>query len=306
MGGIFTGFAVIGAVIAVGYLAERFSIAGKGGQFALTRTAFFITNPALLFTVLAQADLTVVLSVYVPLALLTALATALVYVLISRLFFRRPVSETAIGAMSSSYVNANNMGIPIALYALGTADPVVPVLLVQLLVLAPVYLLILDLASGRKVSVGSILAQPFRNPMIIASFLGVLVAWSGVRLPEPLWAPLDMLGGAAVPLVLLAFGMSLRGSRPLGPGANRPDVVTALALKLLLMPALTYLAAHFLFGLCDDLLLGAVIMASLPSAQNAFLFASRFQRGVPIARDVVLLSTVLSAPILVLAAWLLT
>ena len=52
------------------------------------------------------------------------------YVAASSLWFRRPLAETAIGTMASSYVNANIIGIPITVYALGDSTPVAPVLLV--------------------------------------------------------------------------------------------------------------------------------------------------------------------------------
>lgn len=305
MTGVLTGFAVVSAVILVGYVAGRFQIAGPHAAQALTRTAFFITNPALLFTVLAKSDLSGALSAYAPIALLLAGISAGLYVLSSRIWFKRAAAETAIGAMASSYVNANNIGIPIAVYALGSAAPVAPVLLVQLLLLAPLYLTILDTASGRKTSVRIIATQPFRNPMIIASFLGVLASVTGIKLPTPVWEPLEMLGGAAVPLVLMAFGMSLHGSRPLQVRQGRVDVIVATVLKSVVMPAIAYLLGRFLFHLQPPHVLAVVVMAALPTAQNVFLFASRYQRGVAVARDAALLTSVLAIPVLIMAAWLL-
>jgi predicted permease len=267
--------------------------------------AFFVTNPALLFTVLADADLASVFSEYMPIALISSLAIAVLYVLISRFLFRRPAAETAIGAMASSYVNANNIGIPIALYALGDVTPVAPVLLVQLLLLAPLYLTVLDLTSSRKPSFRAFLTQPFRNPMIIASLLGVAVAATGFRPPDPVWDSLVLLGGAAVPMVLLSFGMSLPGSRPLRRSPDRLQVLTATALKSALMPVAAYLTAHHLFGLDGHKLLAAVVVSALPTAQNVFMFASRYGRGIPLARDTVLLSSVLAIPALIVVAALL-
>jgi malonate transporter and related proteins len=303
--GVLIGFAILGFVIFVGYLAGRYQIAGPHAGNALTRTAFFITNPALLFTVLAEADLAVVVSVYAPIALLTAALTAGAYILLSRIWFPRPVAATAVGAMSSSYVNANNIGIPIAVYALGTATPVAPVLLVQLLILAPLYLLILDLASGRRASAKNLLTQPLRNPMIIASFAGVALSASGLQLPEPVWEPIRMLGGAAVPLVLMAFGMSLHGSRPLQTVDERTEALVATALKSAVMPLFTYLVGHYLFRLDSAHLFAAVIMAALPTGQNVFMIASRYERGVGIARETVLLSSILAVPALLVTTSLL-
>jgi malonate transporter len=305
MGGVLIGLAVIGVVIAVGYIAARCGLGGEPTVSALTRIAFFITNPVLLFTVVLESDVSAVFSAYVPLALVTALVTALLYVGISRLFFRRPLAETAVGAMASSYVNANNIGIPITLYALGDATPVAPVLLVQLLLLAPLVLTLLDLSAAGRFSPKLMLTQPFRNPMIIATLLGAVLAAFDVELPEPVMAPLTLLGGAAVPVVLLAFGMSLRGSRMLGSGGHRAEILTATALKSAGMPLVAYLVGRFLFNLDEQMLLGVVLMAALPPAQNVFLFASRYGRGMAVARETILLSTAAAAPVLVLVVWLL-
>lgn len=305
MGGVLVGLAVIGVVIAVGYVAARCGLGGEPTISALTRTAFFITNPVLLFTVVLKSDISVVFSAYVPLALITAAVTALLYVTASLLWFRRPMAETAVGAMASSYVNANNIGIPITLYALGDATPVAPVLLVQLLLLAPLVLTVLDLSSAGRFSPRLMLTQPFRNPMIIATLLGAVLAAFHVRLPEPVMAPLTLLGGAAVPVVLLAFGMSLRGTKMLRGGGHTPEILVATVLKSAVMPVVAFVVGHFLFNLERHMLLGVVLMAALPPAQNVFLFASRYGRGVAVARETILISTAAAAPVLVLIVWLL-
>ncbi|MBT2249429.1 AEC family transporter [Arthrobacter sp. BHU FT2] len=305
MGGVLVGLAVIGVVIAVGYVAARCGLGGEPTVSALTRIAFFITNPVLLFTVVLESDVSVVFSAYVPLALLTALITALLYVGASRIWFRRPLADTAVGAMASSYVNANNIGIPITLYALGDATPVAPVLLVQLLLLAPLVLTVLDLSAAGRFSPRLLLTQPFRNPMIIATLLGAVLAAFHVKLPEPVLAPLTLLGGAAVPVVLLAFGMSLRGTRMLRSGGHTAEILTATALKSAVMPAVAYVVGRFLFNLEPHMLLAVVLMAALPPAQNVFLFASKYGRGMAVARETILISTAAAAPVLVLIVWLL-
>jgi predicted permease len=221
VGGVVSGILIVSAVIAVGYLAARFRILGPEVQGALTRTAFYITNPALLYTVVAGSDIRAALGTDAPLALLSAAAVGLLYWLLSFLFFRRPAAETAVGAMASSYANANNIGIPVSLYAVGTAQHVAPVLLVQLLVLAPFYLTLLGIFGGARISWKKVLLQPLSNPMIIASALGVVVAVTGWTAPDLLQKPIDMLAGGAVPMVLLAFGLSLAGGS--AAEGRRPD-----------------------------------------------------------------------------------
>jgi predicted permease len=305
LGGV-AGVIIVAAVIAVGYLAARLRILGPDVQDALTRTAFFITNPALLFTVLAGSDIRAALTTDAPLALLSATLAGLLYWLLSFLFFRRPAAETAVGAMASSYANAINIGIPVSLYAVGTAQHVAPMLLVQLVVLAPFYLTVLGLASGATLSWKKVLLQPVSNPMIIASGLGVAVALTGWTAPDLVQEPIDMLAGAAVPTVLLAFGLSLAGRAPLQRGDGRAEALVATAIKLAGMPLIVWLLGKYLFALDGQHLLAMVILAAIPTAQNVFLFASPYGHGTTVARDVILCTTLLSGGALLAIAWLLT
>ncbi len=305
MVGVVSGILIVASVIAVGYLAARLRVLGPEVQGALTRTAYYITNPALLFTVVAQSDIRAALGTDAPLALLSAAAVGLLYCLLSFLFFRRPVAETAVGAMASSYANANNIGIPVSLYAVGTAQHVAPVLLVQLLVLAPFYVTVLGLAARSKISWRKLLCQPFTNPMIIASGLGAAVALTGWTIPGLLQKPIDMLAGGAVPMVLLAFGLSLAGKAPLQKGDGRIESLAATALKLVGMPVIVWALGRFVFGLDGEHLLALVIMGALPTAQNVFLFAAPYGRGEIVARDVILCTTVLCSGSLLAIAWLL-
>jgi malonate transporter len=305
MGGVVVGFAIIAFVIVVGYIAARFGVGGPTAPFVLNRIAFFVTNPALLFVTLARADLHVVFSTQVVVAAVAALVAGGAFVLLSRLFFRRGAAETTIGALGAGYVNANNIGLPVAVYVLGNASYVAPVLLLQLIVFAPIALTVLDATSRGSVSVRSILTQPIRNPMIIASLLGILVDLSGLQIPDAVFQPFVLLGGAAVPLVLMAFGMSLYGSRPLRSDHGRVEILTAALLKSAVMPAVAFLVAWLVFGLHGQSLFAAVALAALPTAQNVYNFAARYERGVAIARDTVLLTTVLAIPALLLIAALL-
>jgi malonate transporter len=300
--GVLIGFSIIGFVILVGYIVQRSGIAGDGAGHVLGRIAFFVTTPALLFTVLAHADVALLFSRFSLTAFIAVLTGAVLFLLLTRLFFRTSVAETALGAASASYANTNNIGLPVAIYVLGNAQYVAPVLLMQLLILAPTVLGILDASTSRRVSVLSILTQPFRNPIIIASLLGVLVAIFGITLPEPVLAPLEILGGAAIPMVLLAFGMSLPGQRLLKAGSGRKQVLVASAIKVVVMPVTAYLIGRFVFDLSSIELFAVTTISALPTAQNVYNFAARYDSAMVVTRDVVLLTTIASLPVLFLLA----
>lgn len=302
--GVLTGFAIIGVVIGVGYVVGRTEILGEHAPFVLSRIAFFVLSPFLLFLVISAADVRVLFSSLLAASAIAAVTSGLLFALVAALLWRRPASETVIGTLASGYVNANNIGIPVAVYVLGSPAFAAPVILLQMLVFAPIALTILDVREHGTVSWRRVVLQPLRTPITIASILGVIVAVSGITLPDAVLAPFEVIGAAAVPIVLLAFGMSLHGQRPLSVGSSRRDIILASVLKIAVMPTVAWLAGT-LIGLDRFQLFAVTVLAALPSAQNVFNYAQRYGRGVILARDVVLITTIASLPALVLIAALL-
>ncbi|OIJ91206.1 AEC family transporter [Streptomyces colonosanans] len=305
MQGVLTGFAVIAVVIGVGYaIGRRGSLGDQGGE-VLTTLAFQVATPALLFTTLARADLSVVFSSRL---LVTALSTAaaggaFVTVGVVR---RWGVGRTTIGALCSSYVNAGNLGIPIAAYVLGDASLVAPVLLFQQIVVTPVALTVLDLSgAGEKGALWQRLLTPLRNPIAVGALTGVLTSATGLHVPGPVMEPLTLIADMSVPAVLLAFGIALRGSTAPGRGRDRHLVLLSVALKSLGQPLAAWALATGVFGLHGAELLDVVVTSALPAAQNLFTYASRYRVGESLAQQSILLSTLLSVPVLVGVAALL-
>ncbi|WAX78302.1 AEC family transporter [Streptomyces sp. KMM 9044] len=305
MQGVLSGFLVIAVVIGAGYLIGRRGYLGRQGHEVLTKLAFHVASPALLFTILAEADLSLVFSGRL---LVTALSTAAVAGVFVAVGAARGwgVGRTTIGALCSSYVNSGNLGIPIAVYVLGDASLVAPVLLFQLVGVTPVALTILDLATaGEKQPLWRRLLTPLRNPVALGSLTGVAVSASGIGIPGPVMDPLTLIGNMAVPAVLLAFGISLRGSSPPLRGGQRGAVLLAVALKSVGQPAVAWILAVTVFGLRGAQLLDVVVTSALPAAQNIFTYASRYRVGETLAREAILVSTLLSVPVLVVVAALL-
>ena len=306
MQGVLTGFAVIAVVIGVGYLIGLRGYLGDHGREVLTKLAFHVASPALLFTTLARADLSVIFSSRLLVTALSTAAAAGVFVAVG-VVRGWGLGRTTIGALCSSYVNSGNLGIPIAVYVLGDASLVAPVLLFQLVGVTPVALTVLDLASGEgeKGPLWRRLLTPLRNPIAVGSLAGVAVSAAGLKVPAPVMDPLTLIGGMSVPAVLLAFGISLCGSTMPGRGPDRQLVLLSVALKSVGQPAAAWALAAGVFGLHGAQLLDVVVTSALPAAQNLYTYASTYGVGERLARDSILVSTVLSVPVLVGVAALL-
>jgi len=303
--GVLSGFAVIAVVIGVGYVIGRRGFLGTQGSAVLTKLAFHVASPALLFTTLARADLSVVFSERLLVTALSTAAVAGIFIAVG-VVRRWGVARTTIGALCAGYVNAGNLGIPIAVYVLGDASLVAPVLLFQLIGVTPVALTILDLSTtGGKLPLWRRLLTPLRNPIALGSLAGVAASASGITVPGPVMDPVTLIGNMAVPAVLLAFGISLRGSTlPLRDG-ERGTVLLAVALKSAGQPLAAWALAAGLFGLTGPPLLDVVVTSALPAAQNLYTYAATYGVGERLARDAILISTALSVPVLVVVAALL-
>ena len=377
MADVVAGLAVFGAVIAVGWLLVRTRAVPADADGVLTRVCFFAATPALLVTTLSRADLTSVLSRSTAVAVAAELAAIVSAWCLHRLVLRRPTAEATIGALASGYVNAANLGIPVAVLVLGDAATIAPILLLQLLVLTPIPFTVLDAVTRRgNPSRLATLTVPLRNPLLWGVVAGTAANLGGVNLTE--WGGghpaqgLEMLGRVAVPLMMLALGMSLAGApRPLrnlvpeeaapslqgspartvqspqsarqsqeplaaeavseaheintaggrpprveeepahgarstsqrGAG-RRSDLWLAVGWKLAVMPGLAVVVG-LAAGLSGGQLLAPVVTAALPTAQNVFMYASRYGAAKDLARDAVLLTTAGFVPVVLLAAALL-
>ena len=320
MGAVLSGFSVVWLIIAVGYVLGRIGALGPEARVVLSRVAFFVASPCLLFITISGSPIREVLGPQFAIAALSAFTVLVIFLVVGRflLLRGRPVGDLLIGGMSASLVNSANLGFPIAAYVLGDISLAAPVVMFQLALYTPIYVALLDQLSARRSTTQRVrpgartevlrrLAQTMLNPMIIGCVLGLLFSWQNWRLPQQLHEPVELLAGASIPVMLLAFGLSMVGSRPLDKATGRRrDVLAAAVLKLLIHPLLAYVIAAFLFGLDGAMLFAAVVMASLPTAQNVLVASVRYGVGETIARDTVLVTTVLGIPSMAVVALLLT
>ena len=305
--GVLAGFFVVWCIILVGMFVGRRGVLGENARPVLSALTFFVASPALLFDTLSKANVHDVFAAPLLVAAVGAVATAGLFFVIVRFLLKRSLPESLISSMSASLANSANLGIPIAVYVLGDASYVAPLLIFQLAFFTPLFLMALDATtSTHRTTPLSFVLMILRNPMIVGSGLGLAVAATGWQVPPLVMEPIHLIGGAAIPAMLLAFGMSLNGSRPLQASAGRRiDTLLACGFKLVVHPLLAYLFARFALHLEDQALFAVVVTSALPTAQNVFVIASRYRTGLAVAKDTVLVTTVVAVPAMIVVALLL-
>lgn len=307
MVGVLQGFFVVWVIILVGWFVGRQRILGENARQVLSALTFFVASPALLFETLSKAELREVFAEPLLVTAVAAISSALAFFGIVKLLLKRALPEALMSSMAASLANSANLGIPIAVYVLGDASYVAPLLIFQLAFFTPLFLMILDAStSSHRTTPAGFVLMILRNPMIVGSALGLLVAGMDWQVPDLLLEPIHLIGGAAIPAMLIAFGMSLNGSKPLqASSARRLDTLLASAFKLVLQPAIAYLFARFALGMEGQALFAVVVISSLPTAQNVFVAASRYSTGLTVAKDTVLITTVVAVPAMIGVALLL-
>lgn len=309
MGSVVVGFTTILVVVLVGALLAHLGVVDARGQRVVADVSFFAALPALMVLTISRVELDRELAANLLASAASLLTVFAVYALVARLLWRRPAGETLIGALSSGYVNAGNLGIAVTGFVIGDPSVVVPTLLLQMLLLQPASLAVLDSLAARDGSRGGLpRTSPWRrvltNPLTLASATGVVLAATGWRLPVVVEAPLSLLAGAAIPAMLISYGVSLRLNPPPGRSGHNAQVGLATVLKLVVQPLVAWAVATSL-GLQGVALLGVVMTAALPTAQNIFLLSTRYRTGESVAREVIAVTTLACLPVSLLIALLL-
>ena len=292
---IFFKLLAIFMVVGLGWVAGKLNWLGHPDNSDPARTlsnaAFYIFVPALLFRTTARIDFRTLpwgtlAAFFVPVMLLLILVYAW-----QRRWNRSGRLATAapsVRAISATFGNTVQVGIPIATALFGEAGLSIHIAVMSLHALALLSVLTvlveLDLARERRQlgharsNLAATLATTARNTIIHPVVLPVLtgLVWNIALPPLPTIADeiLLTLSQAVVPLCLVLIGMSLAyyGTRSAAKGA----VVLALV-KLLVLPALVLIVAHWGFGLSGLPLAVIVMMAALPIGSNALLFSQRYE-----------------------------
>ena len=213
-----------------------------------------------------------------------------------RAYGARAIGAAGFGILgfSSCFSNGVFLAVPLTIAAFGPAAAAPALLLVTLdimLFVIVTFLLELGAVGGGKAAAkagGAIV----RNPVIIATAIGLGLAFADTDLPPLIGTFVDFVAPAAAPTALFALGATL-ALRPVSRAAAAPAGVMVF-LKMAAQPAL---AALILFNLPSiDPLWRAVgvLFAAGPIGMNAYLFARRYEVGVAPVSTAIVVSTGLS------------
>lgn len=236
-------------VMALGYGARCLGWIRREEILNINKIAFRIFLPCLLFYNVYCSDLSgsfdPLLIAYAVGGVLVSFALALGYTLLAeKLPERRGVMIQ--GMFRSNYVI---MGIPVATALLGADQLGTVSILIAIIV--PIFnmmsIIVLEVFRGQKPKPLHILGQIAKNPLVIASVLGVLALAAKIRLPYILEKTVQSVSGIASPLQLFLLGAFFQFS---GLRRYARELTAVVAAKLVVFPGL-FLGLGALLGFRD-------------------------------------------------------
>jgi malonate transporter len=292
--------APIFGLVALGYGAARARLVSSEAGNALSEYVFVLAIPALLFRIVATADVPALnpfpfwIAYFGALTICWALAGFL-----ARRDGRDP-REAAVIGFSAAQSNTVLVGIPMILGTIGEAGAIATILLLAVhlpLTMTAVTLLIARGESGAGAWKG-LLRSLVTHPILVAIGAGLLWRQLGVPTPDLMRTLLKYLADSAAPCALVAMGMSMTRVSLAG---NRRMIGLIAAIKLVLHPLLVYVLTVHVLSLPPPIAAAAILFAACPSGINAFLVAERYRVGASIASGAITLSTLLAVVTMTLA-----
>jgi predicted permease len=287
------GFKPIAAVIPV------FLLVGAGFAFAnykrislapVTEIIVYLATPCLVFTSLASrplflADITILF--------LGACGMIGGVGILVRVYFALFKFYSRGFVLPAIFMNSGNIGIPLALFALGEPGLQRATLLFVIISLFQNTLGIYIVSRRRD------WREIFRLPLIYVTVLGLAFNLGRIPIPDVIFEPLRMLGHSTIPLMLVSLGYRLRDLRTMTWGHSLGGAM----LRMLGGLATGYAVVALLDaeGVNRQLIL---LYSCLPSAVINFILTEKYQEDPDLAASIILLTTVFSVVAIPAVLWL--
>ena len=196
-------------------------------------------------------------------------------------------------ALPALFMNAGNMGIPLAFFAFGQAG-------LQRATLMFVIITFLQYSLGIYILHGrGNWRESFRLPLIYAAVAGLMINLAQVKIPEILLQPVAMLGQATIPIMLISLGYRLHEVESLQWGhALGGAMVRIFGGFAAANIAVNLIGAE---GVNRQVLL---LYGALPAAVINFVLTEKYGQDPALAASIVVISTFISVLTIPIVFWI--
>lgn len=278
-------------LVLVGFGVKRLGLIGSQGQKNMNDLVIYVILPCNILHAFMNSPVEGRLVYYLEVLAISLGIQAFCVVYGKLVFKKEPEGRNKCLRYGTICSNAGFLGNPIAEGIYGAEG----------LVLASIYLIpqrIMMWTSGLAVFTGSsnrkaTIQKVLTHPCIVMSELGILLMFTGWKLPEGIAGAVDAIGNCNTAMSMMAVGMIL-ADIDLKEFWDK-TVVKFTIHRLIVIPTAVYLVCRFLpldrnaFGIC-------VLLAAMPAGATTSILAEKYGVDAPFATKMVIFSTLLSLP----------
>lgn len=284
-----TQVSILYIMIAIGFVCDKAKLFTEKAARMLVDFLLYIVVPCMLVRSFTKIELTRHNLLMFLLSLLLAFTTHFIAIALNLPFFRKKNDENPIYKYASIYGNVGFMALPLASEILGNegvfycANGVIAFNIITF-----IHGVKIMNRDGFKLNLKNLVL----NPGIISVIIGLPLFLLQVKLPVLIEQPMSYLAELNTPLAMLIFGTYLANT-DLKTMFTDKKIYLAAFLKLLAMPLLC-IGIYHICGVSGTLLVACAITACVPSANNTFMFASKYGRDTGLASKTVALVSLFS------------
>ena len=270
-------------VVAVTWLFQRWR---RLDVSVLSQTTLWLFSPAFVFSNILNQQVSLSGSVRITgsILLATILMIALGFFVSKMLRYDR--KSTSAFMLSTAFPNAGNMGLPVLLLAFGEAGIEVGILIFVVHAIVGFSVGIFVAASSDQVGLRPLI-QVFRLPTMYAFGLAIFVKYLDIDLPAVLLEPVNILGAAAIPVMITVLGFQL-GS---GVETQSRKMLLMAVVGRLIVAVPIYLGVTLLMGLSGITQGAVIVIGAMPSAVFTTILADEFGANPRFVTSSVVVST---------------
>ena len=267
------------SLIGIGYLLKKIQFMSERDGTVLSKFAFYILLPPLMFTSILSGDASKSLNLNFIFSyeIVTISIFGLTYIF--GLVIKLKTMEKAIFGLNAAYPNYGYIGVPLCILAFGTeaAIPLALILLADTFVLLST-LIFYKLTENRKTSLkdlGKEVIERFvYNPLMMSVFVAFIFSIADIKIITAIDRTLSIVAASATAVALIALGVSLN----ITSIKNQKSVLFLITLiKLVVHPMLIFIIFQFQTDIEPIWVKTAIVCASLPVAANVFVLANYYK-----------------------------
>ena len=285
------------SLIGIGYLLRRIQFMSEQDGTVLSKFAFYILLPPLMFTSILSGDASKSLNINFIFSYEIITITIFVLTYLLGALIKLKTMEKAIFGLNAAYPNYGYIGVPLCILAFGAeaAIPLALILLADTFVLLTT-LIFYKLTETRKTSLRElskeIIQRFIYNPLMMSVFVAFIFSTVDIKIVTAIDRTLSIVAASATAVALIALGVSLNVTSI----KNQKSVLFFIAvIKLIVHPILIFIVFQFQTNIDPIWVKTAIVCASLPVAANVFVLANYYKNFESESAAAITITTIVSS-----------